>query len=409
MPTTIYEDFTAGLREVPNRTDAAGEDVVDLPLREDALINSILTQGALSGDAFEVTTDAPGDMELRVGSGTAGADIYVVESTAQGQPPYLVQLQDSHVDVTVPAADASARVDEVYLVVADSGVDSTDRRMARLAYRQGDPGSGSPGPDSDWANYALLATVDVGGGATEITSGDLTDERATAQIRPPSQAHGFEVFTTDGTFTVPQGIQAIRVTAIGGGGAGGGAPSTDSAQASAGSGGGAGEMAQSWLAAADLDTTEPITVGQGGQGASAADGGDGGQSSFGSHVIANGGNGGVVGFDEDWSKWVRPGGSGGTGGVGDLVVTGNDGHASRVMPVYDGQISNTHCVMEPRGGASSLGGSPQTLTSTSETPGTGGRAGQGPGAGGSGAVNEGGVTSDEPGGDGADGIVIVEW
>lgn len=186
MPVTNWVDFTAGLREIPNRTDNTGTAIDDLPLREDALTNFLLNEGAIYPDNSFVPSAGSGDMDVDIGSGTAGQDIYSVESDSVGQPPYLVQLNDAIATVTLDAADADDRIDEIYLVVRDDALDgNTDgHRIARLSYRKGDSGTSptAPGPDANWVNYTLLASIFVGAGVLSIGSADITDERIFSQL-----------------------------------------------------------------------------------------------------------------------------------------------------------------------------------------------------------------------------------
>ena len=98
----------------------------------------------------------------------------------------------------------------------------------------------------------------------------------------------------DGTWTKPAGLVSIKITVIGGGGGQGG---KESGETGIGGNGGEGGTAIKYVAAADLGSTEPVTVGSGGAkgndnvggGISGADGGD---SLFGTHSTGTGGEGG---------------------------------------------------------------------------------------------------------------------
>ena len=132
--------------------------------------------------------------------------------------------------------------------------------------------------------------------------------------------------TTAGSFTVPEGIDEISVTAIAGGGGGGGGGETTILVA--GGGGGAGELAQDLI---DVVAGDVINYTAGGGGAAGANvsggvaisGGNGGDStvSIGGNaaiVIAQGGRGGVNGED---------GGNGGAAGGTD-AYDGGDGSSA---------------------------------------------------------------------------------
>lgn len=187
MPTTSYDDFTAGVRAIGARTDSAGTAATDLASDEDRLINHALTEGFLTSGAFEVAADSPASMDVIVGSGTAKADLYVVEGDDDGQHPYIVRLDDASITVTLDAADASnPRIDELWLVVADATWDGGSVSLPRIGYRKGDAGASptAPGADSSWKAAVKLATITVSAGATSIASGDIADNRAAAELNP---------------------------------------------------------------------------------------------------------------------------------------------------------------------------------------------------------------------------------
>jgi len=99
----------------------------------------------------------------------------------------------------------------------------------------------------------------------------------------------FTKYETTGTFTwtKPAGVTTVIVFCWGGGGAGGADNSTG------GSGGAGAACVITALAAADLGSSETVTVGAGGVGTSSdGNGQSGANSSFGSHVIGYGGRGG---------------------------------------------------------------------------------------------------------------------
>ena len=191
-------------------------------------------------------------------------------------------------------------------------------------------------------------------------------------------------FTSSGTFTVPAGVRKVRVTCVGGGGGGAGCtPSGSTYNSSAGGGAGG--------AAIGIYTVTPgqpvaVTVGAGGTGGVAANGAgtQGGTSSFGAFCSATGG-----GFGFWQTATTSPGGAGGSATGGTILNAtggfGGDG-VGTATPIPSGY-----------GGTSIFGGSGRSAIN-------GNIGGQAPGAGGGGSYQTSG-----PGGDGADGIVIVEW
>ena len=143
----------------------------------------------------------------------------------------------------------------------------------------------------------------------------------------------FTKYETTGTFTwtKPAGVTTVIVFCWGGGGAGG----ADNSQG--GSGGAGAACVITALAAADLGSSETVTVGAGGVGTSSdGNGQNGANSSFGSHVIGYGGRGGDDDDDEVpfGSRAWGMGGSGGRSNSGrdalDIFSGGTGGYSSYV-------------------------------------------------------------------------------
>ena len=147
---------------------------------------------------------------------------------------------------------------------------------------------------------------------------------------PPAAAgaapRGMQVFSSNGTFTVPASVFYIKVSAVGGGGGGGignvvagGGESDTYAQYKGGDGGGA--AAASGYISTTPGTTYSCSIGSGGTastGYGSGYGGNGGTTSFGiSLIIAPGGAGGQ---DANYSPGAN--GTPGSGGSGTLLVSG---------------------------------------------------------------------------------------
>ena len=187
----------------------------------------------------------------------------------------------------------------------------------------------------------------------------------------PVASHGFAVFTSSGTWTVPAGVVEAFVEVYGGGG--GGARMTT---APGPSGGGGGGIAKERVTLVGVSSVI-ITVGAGGAGgvADGNAGGGGGTSSFGGFCSAGGGAGGTVTGDSA---------GGGTGSGGNLNWTvGNGGVAVR-NAADSGFIGGTG------GGGESVAASTGTAVPVN------------PGQGGGGRVTNAGVT-------GSGGAVIIRW
>lgn len=195
---------------------------------------------------------------------------------------------------------------------------------------------------------------------------------------PPRNA---QTFTTVGlsNFIVPDGIYKVFVRLCGGGG--GGAGMNNGPQA--GGGGGSGGYAEGWCSVVPGQTV-PVTIGSGGSGGNlGSNGGAGGTTSFGSYMSATGGGGGSA-------QPGAPAGGGPGVGVGGTVNQyggiGTDGHPNG--SIYGGN-----------GGGSAFGGGGRSSI------GSPGVAGLAPGSGGGSAYG----TTLQNGGNGAAGIVIVQW
>lgn len=214
-------------------------------------------------------------------------------------------------------------------------------------------------------------------------------------------------FTSSGTFTKADypGLRAIRVRMVGGGGGGSGCAAASSATTASigGSGWGAG-YAESFILAADLDTTEAVTVGAAGSGGSAGanDGSAGEDSVFDTisgEVRAVGGPGGTNRAAPGSGHLYTMDEAAPPEGTGDVVIAGgqpgpivrNDGNSAGNGPGGDSMLGHG---ARGRGQAS---------------PGTGFLANVGFGGGGGGGYdrNTGGNLA-RAGGNGRAGIVIVE-
>lgn len=204
-----------------------------------------------------------------------------------------------------------------------------------------------------------------------------------------------QIFTSNGTFTFPAGTSPstkFKFTIVGAGAGGGGA--SGSANQPGGNGGGAGATAIKWLSGVTAAKTVAVTVGSTGSGGTTGNNGSAGNNSTiasGTETITTvtaGGGGGGAASGTNQSR-----AAGGTATNGDLNFSGGDGYLADV------NAGATSC--GGNGGCSSLGGG-----------GSGGGAGgnnQGSNSPVYGAGGGGGGGQSVSGGNGKDGIVIVEW
>ena len=138
------------------------------------------------------------------------------------------------------------------------------------------------------------------------TSGNVLTSNGTtwtsASLPPSLVGTNGQVFTSTGTFTVPSGITAVKVTVVGGGGNG----ATMNSGFGAGGGGGGGGVAIRYITGLTSGDTVAVTVG-----------GIAGTSSFGAYASATGGVSGVTNS--------AAGRAGGTGSNGTYNIAGGAG------------------------------------------------------------------------------------
>jgi hypothetical protein len=216
---------------------------------------------------------------------------------------------------------------------------------------------------------------------------------------------GIQRFTTNGSFTVPDGVTEIYVSGCAGGGGsggGGGNSTTGPKIGSGGGGGGAGQFIIKEPYAVTPGETISITIGAGGvaglgvNGADGTNGGTGGDTVIGTLATLTGGGGGTKGVSLSASNSVPgPGGGAGypKGGHAADATNGNSsGHGgSGASGPFGG------------GGAAGRGA---TGAAVSGSPGYGYGAG---GGGGGGCYSS---STTNPGGNGSagmPGIAIIEW
>lgn len=177
-----------------------------------------------------------------------------------------------------------------------------------------------------------------------------------------------------GNWTCPTGVTMVYVGMVGGGGGGGGG------SANKGSGGGGGSSVVKYTYAVTPTNTYAYSVGAGGAG-STGGGATGGNTTFGTGTVltVNGGTGGAS--------------NGGTAGVG-----GAGGYNA------DGVTGGTYKIAGGNGSTTGGGGGCPFGAGGSPVQNDAGEAGTGYGSGGGG-----GWTPDKSGGNGAGGIIILEY
>lgn len=312
-----------------------------------------------------VTINGDGLIEVG-GTSTTQGRVRLAEDTDNGS---------NYVELTAPASVTANRT----VTFPDANVDfSTGLGVAQ----------GGTGTTSLTANNVLLGN---GTSAVQVVapgaSGNLLTSNGTTwtSAAPASSFVGFrgQAFTSNGTFTIPTGITAIKVTVVGGGGSGGAGYYNcicGTTYVIGGGGGGGGGTAISFFTGLTPGNTISVTVG-----------GAGGNSSVssGTQTITTAtGNAGSAGGAAS-NSYVGTAGAGGGASGGTINITGGGGGS--------GNPARTSGF----GGNSSLGGTARSILSTGN--GLAGASGSLYGGGGSGGAGNGG------GGSGAQGIVIFEW
>jgi hypothetical protein len=243
--------------------------------------------------------------------------------------------------------------------------------------------------------------------STTINSSGVTFPDATVQATAATASsyagNKGQAFTANGTFTIPTGVTAIKVTVIGGGGGGNASWGLSNSPEINGPGGGGGGTAISYLTGLTSGNTLAVTIGAAGTGRTSyggsGPGGNGGDTTVasgtqtittitggggkGGNTIGGGANAGIPGI----------GGAGGTATNGTINITGGGGGIGLSTgggPVTGGQ-----------GGSTTLAGNVQSPIGAST-----GSTGTVYGGGGGGGSSSG---SNSNGGNGAAGVVIFEW
>jgi hypothetical protein len=237
-------------------------------------------------------------------------------------------------------------------------------------------------------------TVDKKGRVTSATALSLFTAQNTA------------VFTSSGTWTVPQGVTTILVSgcAAGGGGGGGGTTNSSGGSAVSGAGGGAGQSVIKKSISVIPGHSLSITIGAGGAGGA-------GGAAGGSNGATGGAGGNTVLYDSTSSTTLLTltGGNGGGGGYansGNLGAIGGSGYPKG----GDSPDSTAQGGISGVGGSTPFGGG-GTSSRASAAAAFAGSNGYGYGSGGAGGgaayVNTSYVGG--AGGAGAPGIIIIEW
>lgn len=234
---------------------------------------------------------------------------------------------------------------------------------------------------------AALATLGgAAGGIALLKAADAAAARAALGARALGNV---ALYLVNDTFTVPTGCKMLRVLVIGGGAGGSGALSGN-----AGGGGGGGGVAIKTIYNPTVGQGIAVTIGAGGaagvkgQGDGGA-GGNGGTSSFGSYCSATGGT--SLGYGQAGNSGV---------GVGGDINLGTG-------PGGLGGVRGTDTTRYIGGNGGGFGGPNGIYSSNGQNATTRGCGGAGGGIGPESAPD--GSTGTRNGGQGAPGLILVEW
>jgi hypothetical protein len=355
---------------------------------------SITQLSPLDANAYGSLAADVADQLVKTGINLQSTSFTLAAPANSGQSiNYLIEAAFDEADASpsvLPYVNA-ANPSQPYSGPNNSGTAQNTQRIQRVQL-QLKPGAAAnagtqvtPVVDAGWVG---LYVITVNFGQTVINApGIVTLPGAPfVNFKLPALRPGFssmQVLTSSGTFVVPNGVTAARATVIGGGGAGGYHSTMPSG------GGGAGGEAVG-IVALTPGQTVGVTVGAGGAvPASPGNGGPGGMSSFGFYISATGGAGGSGGTT---TQFAMAGGAGGAGTGGQINRGGSYGSDSIVLACRGGD-----------------GGGPGNGRASSGPINGLNAIGYGGGGGGGGTTTTGSPPEGFQGGNGAPGIVIVEY
>lgn len=210
-------------------------------------------------------------------------------------------------------------------------------------------------------------------------------------------------FTSNDTYTPTFGMKYCIIEGVGSGGGGGGAAATDAGTISVGGGGGGGEYGRVLCTAAQVGSSQTVTIGASSAGGSAGNPGTAGnQSSVGTLLVIKGGGAGPAGAAGIAAMYIAlgvAGGSGGTSSAGTAFFCQGGGSSSG----YGNSSANN--AIGGFGGSSYFGGG-AVMNPTNAGGSTGQSPVEGYGGGGSGGV-QGNSSGGVAGGASAQGLIVI--
>lgn len=329
-----------------------------------------IVKGTTNGAPFFVhsadTAAATANVEIRSGNsssfGSGDLDLFTGTAGAGGGPSG---------EISISSGNSSGSSGDIVL-----NIGTAVSTKGKIKFTDGSEGV---------SGYVWKSTDTAGSGSWQPSSG-----------ASPTQ----QIFTSgSGTYTTPVGVTLLKVSIVGAGGGGGGASSGVAGRSYGAGGGGGGATVVKWITAPS--STYAYLVGTGGTGGSAGanNGNPGTSTTFGTAFLnASGGTGGISSGSGTTATTIGGlGSAGGSGSGGDINIDGQDGTTATIF----GALS----VMAGAGGFSEFSSGSRVRTATSGNAAGFNGTGYGGGGGGGIDVNNSGSSA---GGNGADGLIIVE-
>ena len=215
--------------------------------------------------------------------------------------PFVIRLNE------VPVKDSPST-----LTMTIGGVTATEVAAAPASGEFRPDYSTGANDDTEW-NTGTIQFNSADAGKTVLVS--YNGMGTLVSVNTP---RNFQLFTSNGTFTVPPFVEKVYVTGCGGGGGGGGTAAKGAGDGG-GAGGGGAACALKQLLVVTPKVSYSVTIGNGGGGGRGSErynigGASGGASSFGALLSLGGGGGG--GGGEALSGGASGGSGGGKGGIG---------------------------------------------------------------------------------------------